>query len=218
MGHVCARSISPTALVENLAERFLAARQRQREAGAQHALRIAVDGAAAAGPATLADAVATALAELGVPTLRVSSSHFLRAASLRFEHGREDPDAFYEDWLDTAGLLREVLTPLGPQGSGRYLPSLWDMTRDRATRATYVTAPATAVLLVDGTFLLGRALPWDDSVHLALSPAALRRRTSEPEQWTLTAYERYEREVDPVSAAGVVLRVDDPRHPALVIR
>ena len=72
------------------------------------------------------------------------------------------------------------------------------------------------MLLVDGTFLLGRTLPWDDSVHLTLSSAALERRTPEAERWTLPAFARYEREVDPVSVAGTVLRVDDPRHPALV--
>jgi hypothetical protein len=215
MRRVRALPITATALVQHLAGRFA---ERQRETEGQHALRVAVDGAAAARPAALADAVAVALAELGVAPLRVSSGQFFRAASLRLERGREDPDAFYEDWLDRAALLREVLGPLGPEGSGRYLPSLWDVRRDRATRAAYATAPAGAVLLVDGTFLLGRSLPWDDTVHLALTTAALRRRTLEAEQWTLPAFVRYEREAAPLAAAGVVVRVDDPRHPALVER
>jgi hypothetical protein len=213
MRRVRALPITATALVHHLAERFA---KRQRETEAQHPLRVAVDAAAAARPAALADAVADALGELGVPPVRVRSGQFFRAASLRLERGREDPDAFYEDWLDTAALLREVLVPLGPEGSGRYLPSLWDVRRDRATRAAYATAPTGAVLLVDGTFLLGRTLPWDDTVHLALTTAGLRRRTPESEQWTLPAFERYEGEVAPLAAAGVVVRVDDPRHPALV--
>ena len=33
--------------------------------------------------------------------------------------------------------------------------------------------------------------------------------------WGYPAYERYEEEVDPSSLADVVVRVDDPRHPAL---
>ena len=164
----------------------------------------------------MADAVGEELSSLGVASIRVTSQHFLRSASLRLERGREDPDAFYEDWLDVSALRREVLGPLGPQGSGRYLPSLWDATSDRATRAAYVIAPEGAVLLVDGTLLLGQGLPWDDSVHLALSSAALQRRLPAAERWTLPAFERYAREVDPVAVAGVVLRVDDPRHPALV--
>jgi hypothetical protein len=216
MGGVHARPLSPAAVVRFLADRFLAQRDRRREAGLSSALQVAIDGAPAAGPAALADALADALVGLGVAPLRVRSEHFLRAASLRFERGRDDPDAFYEDWLDVSALVREVLAPLGPQGSGRYLPSRWDAGRDRATRAPYEVAPESAVLLVDGTFLLGRALPWNDSVHLALSPAALRRRTLESERWTLPAFERYEREVRPASVAGVVLAFDDPRHPALV--
>ncbi len=211
-----ARPVSPTQLVRLLAERVLAERDRRRRAGAAGALRVAVDGAPAATPAALADAVSSELSSLGAASIRVTSQDFLRSASLRLERGREDPDAFYEDWLDVSALLREVLAPLGPQGNGRYLPNRWDATRDRATRATYRAAPEAAVLLVDGTFLLGRTLPWDDSVHLTLSSAALERRTPEAERWTLPAFARYEREVDPVSVAGTVLRVDDPRHPALV--
>jgi hypothetical protein len=51
-------------------------------------------------------------------------------------------------------------------------------------------------------------------VHLRLSPGALRRRTEEDQRWTLAAFERYEQEVDPAEAADVVVRTDDPRHPA----
>ena len=36
-------------------------------------------------------------------------------------------------------------------------------------------------------------------------------------RWTLPAYARYGDEVDPASFADVVVRVDDPRHPALVL-
>ena len=47
-------------------------------------------------------------------------------------------------------------------------------------------------------------------------PAALARRTPPDEAWTLPAYERYEDEVDPIGVADVAVRMDDPRHPALV--
>jgi len=36
------------------------------------------------------------------------------------------------------------------------------------------------------------------------------------ERWTLPAYERYAEEVMPEYLADVVVRLDDPRHPALV--
>nr|WP_205863908.1 uridine kinase [Planosporangium mesophilum] len=179
-------------------------------------LRVGVDGPPPAGPHDLADALVTPLRVRGRPVQRVRADDFLRPASLRLERGRTDPDAFYEDWLDVRGLTREVLDPLGSAGTGRILPTLWDADRDRATRAGYVTVPDSGVLLLSGALLLGTGLPLDLVVHLEMSPAALARRTVEADRWTLPAYRRYADEVDPPMLADVVVRVDDPRHPALV--
>jgi hypothetical protein len=148
--------------------------------------------------------------------LRVSAHDFLRPASLRLEFGRTDPDVFYSQWLNTEALIREVLRPLEPGGSGRVLPSLWDVAADRSSRADYVDLPRGGVLLLDGALLLGRALPFDLSVHLWLSSAALARRTPEELRWTLPAYDRYEDEADPAGCADVVVRMDDAKHPALI--
>ncbi|GGL38825.1 uridine kinase [Planomonospora parontospora] len=204
------RPISMSSLAEELADRIAAA-------PADSWVRVAVDGAPAARPGDLADALAGPLRLRGREAMRVSAWDFLRPASLRFEHGRTDPDAFYEDWLDAGGLTREVLAPLDPGGSGRVLPSLWNKATDRATRAPYVTLPPGAVLLLDGALLLGRWLPFDLTVHLRLSSGALARRTDPELHWTLPAYERYEQEAEPAGTADVVVRVDDPRHPAVVI-
>lgn len=178
-------------------------------------LRVAVDGAPAAAPGTLADAVVEPLTTRGVPALRVAARDFLRPASLRLERGRTDPQAYAEDWLDVGALRREVLDPIGPGGNGRWLPALWDPERDRATRTAYEQAPDRCVLLVDGPLLLGRGLPFDLTVHVHLTPAALRRRVAPGEEWTLPAYDRYAEEVGPLATADVVVRADDPRHPAL---
>jgi hypothetical protein len=187
----------------------------QAAASRLHVLRVAVDGHPSTSPGSLADALVDPLRLRGRPVLRASSTWFLRPASLRFEHGRTDPDAFYDDWLDLAALRRELLDPLGPGGSGRYLPTLWDPATDRATRAQYESTPAGAVLILDGTLLLGRGLPLDLTVHLRLSAGARKRRTDEADQWMLPAYDRYEREADPERTADVLIRFDDPRHPAL---
>ncbi|MEV6880279.1 uridine kinase [Amycolatopsis sp. NPDC051128] len=201
------RPISPAVLAEELTERIDALAGRRR-------IAVAVDGAAGATEtADLADALVDPLRLRGRAALRVSAHDFLRPASLRFEHGRTNPDARYTDWLDLGALRREVLDPLGEQGSGEILPSLWDAERDRATRARRVPVPEGGVVLVDGELLLGAGLAFDLAVHLWLSPAALRRRV--PDAWAVPAYERYEAEVDPGALADVVVRVDDPRHPAL---
>jgi len=203
------RPISPPALVAELADRIAAT-----PVGPW--LRVAIDGAPPAQPDELADALVPALRLRSRPALHVAAGSFLRPASVRLEHGRTDPDAFYEDWLDAGGLTREVLAPLGPDGTGRVLPSLWDPVTDRATRAGYVSLPPGGVLLLSGGLLLGTGLPLDLVVHLDLTPAALDRRTEPAQRWTLPAYRRYAGEVMPTLVADVVVRVDDPGRPAVV--
>ncbi|WP_030272295.1 uridine kinase [Streptomyces sp. NRRL B-24484] len=179
-------------------------------------VRVAVDGADAARPGGLADALVGPLRLRGRPVLRVSAADFLRPASIRLEYGRQDADAFHDLWLDDGALLREVLAPLDPGGSGRVLPSLWDAAADRATRAPYTELPPGGVLLLDGPLLLGRWLPFELTVHLSMGPGALARHTAGPERWTLPAFARYEAETGPREAADLAVKVDDPRHPALV--
>lgn len=176
--------------------------------------RIALDGATAADPGALAAALAEALPARGRPVRRISAADFLRPASLRFEYGHEDPDAYYDLWLDSGALWREVFGPLGEGGDGRVLPTLRDPVTDRSTRAGYVTLPPGGVLLLDGPLLLGHGFPFDLAVHLMLTPAALARRTPADERWTLPALRRYDEELRPGEYADVVVRCDDPRRPA----
>ncbi|HEY3867882.1 MAG TPA: uridine kinase [Actinocrinis sp.] len=201
--------ISPPLLVEHLAQRIA-----DGDSGGW--TRVALDGARAAEPGRVADELVGALRLRGRAALHVSAWDFLRPASLRLEFGRSDPDVFYTEWLDAGGLIREVLGPLEAGGSGRVLPALWDAAADRAGRAGYVELPPGGVLLLSGTFLLSRPLPFELAVHFWMTAAALARRTAPDERWTLPAYARYEDEIDPVRSADVVVRCDDPARPALV--
>lgn len=201
--------LTPAGLVEHVVHEVLRRPRHER-------VRVLVDGAPATDPGALADALVEPLRAAGRPVVRVSADDFLRPASVRLEHGRHDALAYLEDWLDERALDREVLGPLGPAGDGRYLPSLWDAVSDRATRARYLDAAPDAVLVLDGSMLLGRALPVDLSVHLTTRPDTLARRTPPDEQWTLEAYALYEERADPTRTADLVARVDDPRHPAIV--
>ena len=204
------RPVSFDLLVEELADRLAGA-----DPGTH--VRVGVDGAPAAGPGRLADALVDPLRVRGRPAVRVRTDDFLRPASVRLEFGRTNPDAFYTGWLDEAALRREVLDPAGPGGSGRIVTTLWNARTDRATREPYTELPPGAVVLVSGSLLLGAGLPFDVTVHLSLSAAALDRRTGDDLRWTLPAYARYADEVDPASFADVVVRLDDPRRPALVL-
>ena len=207
------RPLSPDLLVEDVADR-IADRIAGRPADAR--TRVAVDGAPPAAPATVADELAEALRLRGRSVLRVSAADFLRPASLRFERGREDPDARYDDWLDLGGLMREVLVPLEPGGSGRVLPSLWNAETDRASRAAYVDLSPGAVVVLDGTLLLGRGLPFEHTLHLWISAPALARRMPAADAWMLPAYARYDAEARPLHTADTGVRVDDPAHPAVL--
>ncbi|AJP01519.1 uridine kinase [Streptomyces cyaneogriseus subsp. noncyanogenus] len=197
-------------LGELLAERLLDL--RPADGGAWP--RVAIDGAPAARPGDLAARVCEALRIRGRTSLVVGTDGFLRPASVRLEHGRQDVESYYSDWYDTGALWREVFGPLDPGGDGRVLPDLWDPVTDRATRSPYVPLPPGSSLLLHGPFLLRHWFPLDLSVHILLSPGALRRRTPGTEQWTLPAFERYAQETDPAVTADVLVRADDPRHPA----
>lgn len=204
--------VTAGSLVDRVVERVLTHPARD------HALRVLVDGHPSTRPEALADALVGPLRAAGRPVARVQVHDFWRAASLRFERGRTDPDALLDDRIDVGALNREVLDAVGPGGGGRYLPSLRDPVTDRPTRAAYVAAERGLVVVLDGSLALGRGLATDLAVHLALSPATLARRTDEADAWTLDAYARYAAEVSPEATADVVVRVDDARHPALVVR
>jgi hypothetical protein len=208
------RPVSPEALIEELADRLAEA---QAKSGPGGRLRVAVDGPPAAAPGDLADALVDPLRLRGCPAVRISTADFLRPASVRLELGRTNPDSFYESWVDEPALRREVLDPAAPGGTGKIITSFWNPVTDRATRAPYTDLPAGAVVIVSGSLLLGGALPFDRTVHLELSPAALARRTDPADAWTLPAYARYTDEVDPASFADVVVRMDHPARPALVL-
>lgn len=197
-------ALSPDAIADRLAGLI---------AATEGTVRVAVDGAAAAGPHVLAESLIEPLRVRGRPVAHVRAEYFWRDASLRFEYGKHDADELLS-WLDAAALRREVLDRAVTAGS--YLPSLRHPVSNRATRAKTQPVPEGTVIVVSGSLLLGLGLPFDLVVHLALSAAALARRTSPDGAWTLPAFERYDREVDPTRQADVVVRLDDAKRPAVI--
>ena len=173
-------------------------------------VRVLLDGI---GSRALSNALAPGLSAAGRAPLQVHAEDFLRPAGERFEWGREDVEAFGTTWLDAAALDREVLSR---SQAGAYLPALWDAAADRSARQAVEPVPPGAVLLVDGVLLLGRGLPAELTVHLALSPGALLRR-GVPE-WQLAAFAAYDAEVRPGDVCDVLVRAEDPLRPAVLVR
>jgi hypothetical protein len=175
-------------------------------------VRVAVDGPPCSAPDAVAAAVTEPLRALGRPVARVRASSFWRDASLRLEHGREDVES-YRSWLDADALRREVLETA--VDAGVYLPSLRDPDSNRSTREAPRPVEDGLVLIVYGSLLLGRELPFDRTIHLAMSPAARARHTSAEQAWTLPAFDAYDRDMRPADVADLVIKLDDPRHPAV---
>jgi hypothetical protein len=155
----------------------------------------------------LAPLVAEAVTALGRVPVVVPARGFWRPAGERYQHGREDWQAFRDGWLDAAALRREVL-----DRTDDYLPAMWDADRDRSARLAVVPLPERAVVIVPGMFLLGLGLP-GLTVHLALTPAALRRRGVPV--WQLPAFTTYDDDVLPADSCDVLVRAEDPRRPAV---
>lgn len=177
-------------------------------------LSVGIDAPDAAEPGELAAAIAAELRPLGHPALIIPTRGFLRSASIRFEYGKRDPDAYLDLWTDDAAMFREVFDPLREDGTGKVLPDLLDPVTNRATRSPYVTLEPGTIVIVHGPALLKHWFPFDLSVHVQLSDAAFLRRTPEAEHWKLAAFRRYREEYAPHDSADVIIRADDPKRPA----
>ncbi|MGV9661729.1 hypothetical protein ACWDUL_02945 [Nocardia niigatensis] len=172
---------------------------------------IAVDGADAADPRTLANGVAELLRTRGRPAEVVSLHDFVRPASVRLEYDRDSEFTYRTAWFDFAALNREVLEPL--RDTGRYLPALWDEQADRSARARIRAAAERTVLFVAGPMLLGRGLDFDLTVGLRMSEGALRRRTDADAMFTVDGLLEFHREhaADP----DIQVAWDHPDRPAI---
>jgi hypothetical protein len=181
-------------------------------------LRILIDGPRSVDLSAVVAAMVGPLRIAGRPVVAVSADGFWRDASLRLEYGREDPDSYYNGWLDLDALRREVLEPLGPDGSREYVPSLRDPVTNRATREPRRSASSHMALILYGDMLLGAGLPAELEVHFHQSPATRARRIPPSWSWTLPASRRYDSEVAPNDLVDLVVRADDPAHPAVRLR
>jgi hypothetical protein len=196
-------AVTPQRLADLLADRI---------AGLPGIVRVAIDGPPCSAAHELAGSLVEPLRVLGRPTHLVRAETFWHDASLRLEYGREDVDS-YLSWLDAGALRREVLD--AAVDAGTILPSLRDPATNRSTHEAPQPVPPGAVVVVSGPLLLGLGLPFDLSVHLAVSPAARARRTLPEDAWTLPAFAHYDLAAAPAELADVVVRWDDPARPAV---
>lgn len=116
-------------------------------------IRIGIDGFCAAGKTSLARALELELRAHGRTAIRACADDFQNPPTIRYQLGDRSAEGFYRHAMDFGGLRRELLEPLGPGGSLKYLTSIYDVHASRANVSPRRTAVAGEVLLLDGLFL-----------------------------------------------------------------
>ncbi|MBQ1020916.1 uridylate kinase [Micromonospora sp. D93] len=119
-----------------------------------HPTRVAIDGPPASGKTTLADELAAVLREQGRDVIRATIDDFLLPRAQRYARGEYSAEGCYYDTHDNDALNRVLLDPLGPGGDRLFQPAVYDRTADAVLSPPVTTAPANAVLVFDGVFLL----------------------------------------------------------------
>ena len=202
---------------------------------ASHPLRVAVDGPPAAGKTTLADELALLLRSRGREAIRAPAESFRLPRAQRYRRGEFSPEANYHDSFDYGTLRRVLLDPLGPGGDRRYQHAVYDLGTDTAVSRPAATAPADAVLLLDGVFLLRPELTgrWDLGIFVSAAfeqvPDRARIRdlarpgsTAGVERRLRTRYipaqELYLAMARPADHADIVVHNDEPLRPAWEVR
>ncbi|MEU8827340.1 hypothetical protein [Streptomyces sp. NPDC048636] len=197
-----------------------------------HPLRVAVDGVTGAGKTTLARAIAAEVDRRGRPAIQLSMDGFHHPRAHRHRQGRDSALGYYQDAYDFPGFAHAVLLPLGPGGDHRYRRALIDLAEDRPVDEPPVTAPADAVLVVDGSFLQRPELAglWDEVVFTDTSFPVARRRGTRRDTGLFGGLDRAEHafdtryhaacrhylaEIDPAAHATIVVGNDDLDHPVL---
>lgn len=131
-------------------------------------LRVAVDGVDAAGKTYFAEALADSLAFSQRQVIRASVDGFHHPKAIRRRLGSHSPEGFYRHSYNYPALIENLLAPLSPNGNRRVRTAVFDLHRDQPVQKPWLTAEKDAILIVDGIFLLRKALLpyWDLKIYL----------------------------------------------------
>jgi uridine kinase len=194
---------------------------------------VAVDGLDGAGKSTFAEGLAETFAETGAAVYHTSIDGFHRPRAERYARGRSSPEGFYRDSYDYATFRRVLIDPFrdGAQTSGAagFQLAAFDVVRDAAVEAQWVTGPRDAVLIVDGIFLHRPELRglWDWSLWLEVPERVAARRLADrdgsdpdPDAPANARHRQGQRiyvsEARPRAAASAVVDNTDLAHPRRV--
>lgn len=119
-------------------------------------LLVCVDGLTASGKTSFGHELASALRDLGRPTLRASLDDFKNPWSEARAKGydRISGEGYYRNAFDFESTRTLLLEPMARSGSGVIALCSVDPLTQRNHRTETVRAPANAVLIVDGVFAM----------------------------------------------------------------
>ncbi|PYC66680.1 uridylate kinase [Micromonospora arborensis] len=194
-----------------------------------HPTRVAIDGPPAAGKTTLADELADVLRRQGRDVIRATIDDFLFPRAQRYPRGEYSAEGCYFDTHDNDALTRVLLDPLGPGGDRRFQHAVYDHATDTAVSPAVTSAPADAVLLFDGVFLLRPELidRWDLRIFVStaldktVGRAVIREgrvssRAEVERRWReryIPSQQFYFATVRPTDHAEIIVHNDEPQHP-----
>ena len=162
--------------------------------------------------------------------IRATIDDFLFPRAQRYPRGEYSAEGCYFDTHDYHALNRVLLDPLGPGGDRRFHPAVYDHTTDAALSPPIRTAPADAVLLFDGVFLMRPELieRWD--LHIFVSTALdktvdravirerqVSSRADVERRWRkryIPSQQLYFATARPTEHADIIVHNDEPQQPA----
>lgn len=192
---------------------------------------VAVDGVDGSGKTTFAISLADELQESGESVVLIHADNFLNLKSVRHRQGRDSPVGFYEDSYDYRALRINVLEPLGPSGSGRFMRRFSDIDLDVEVEPIFEVAVLGTICIVEGMFLHRPQLVeyWDYSIFLDVPFDETARRMSirdgssaDPEHTSMQRYvggqRLYFADAQPWLHSTRVVDNSDPRRPKVIER
>ena len=139
---------------------------------------VAVDGVDGAGKSHFAADLVHALEKAGHAAFVASIDGFHRPRAERYAQGEDSPKGFYEDSYDYSTFRRVLVEPFRLGGSTAFVTAAFDHRADAQVEPKWLTAPADAILVVEGIFLHRPELRglWNYSIWLDVPAAVAEQR------------------------------------------
>ncbi|MFB2581830.1 hypothetical protein ACEXQD_11295 [Herbiconiux sp. P15] len=170
---------------------------------------VAVDGID--GTRAFADELGESFVRSGVDTVRASLDDFQRPRAAREVRGADSGAGRYFDRFDTDTLKRVLIEPFRLGGSAGFQTAAFDAERDAPLESRWLTAPADAVLVLDGAFLQRPGLRglFNFTVYVESRWFAQGEEVREADRL-------YEAEAGPRFGAQAIVDLADPQRPRRV--